>query len=751
DAVKAKLLALGEEYKKKFGIKFLISAKDKGPAEILAALKTRLQSTPSQELDAARFALWEIAKKRHGSQNRNELTAEIQKFLKEFEILGCQISITEKNRERTFCFGDRFKDNHAKVTAKTFFELASLSKTLAAAFAIEYFRKKNIPLSTPVNSLFEKTSSKFRLKSEKPEWAAKTTLVHLMNHTACNLHYVNGVPADRAMPKVSEFVSGNKEYGYEPVKVIHEPGTVFQYSGGGFLVLEHLIETLENKSIQNVTHDFFDQLDLNGLTFEQEFIRDVHYAHGFLDDGTVVAGTRKMFPAFAAGAMGTARDMSRFLSHLTKAFHSTEGSGPISHDTAVQMLYGTDLGSVDFMGTRMGLGVFTAEAGSNRLAIHQGANDGFRCIFVHVFDGPDRDSGFTILANGDNRAVDFIARAAQTIFAELKLDGVDLARIKPEFSAANVPQEQLVNLGYKELLFSAFEEDLPEEITDKGPPDPLAKFNLAVGARVLHTTDQRFARGENLVSAFEPKFDPELYGRQGKIMDSWESVRHNRLTRDTLDLELKKATEVHYVSFSTKYHLGNQAPAVILEARENSKSPWREIVGQIAIDGHAALHVVSADRKTKFKELRVSMVPDGGLSRLAIFDESLPSSEKPKFKPASEAKSSAFAEKIPHPKKPLAPKYPVTPERVAENWKSREIGTEINLASAAYGAKIVSASNEHYGPATQIISPYPPLNMFDGFESARSRTPGHSENVVVELARAEKINRIELEFKFFKN
>ena len=32
----------------------------------------------------------------------------------------------------------------------------------------------------------------------------------------------------------------------------------------------------------------------------------------------------------------------------------------------------------------------------------------------------------------------------------------------------------------------------------------------------------------NLVSPFTPMFDPTLFGRHGKVMDSWESQRHNK-------------------------------------------------------------------------------------------------------------------------------------------------------------------------------------------------------------------------------
>ena len=46
-----------------------------------------------------------------------------------------------------------------------------------------------------------------------------------------------------------------------------------------------------------------------------------------------------------------------------------------------------------------------AEAGANRVMLHQAANDGFRGVYMVCFDGPDVGKGFVILSNGDNPAV----------------------------------------------------------------------------------------------------------------------------------------------------------------------------------------------------------------------------------------------------------------------------------------------------------------------------------------------------------
>lgn len=737
-AIKEQLLTSGKTYRDKFGMKFLISAQGKSGKELLAALNARMGNAPEVELDNARTALWEITRKRLAAHPTNNLQEFITDALKRHKVDAAQVCIsTGESQLQNLAFGS--------ASAKTWFEVASLSKTIGSCFAIEYFRKKGFPLTTPVNAVFARSNSQFRLKSlnsDHPEWADQVTLAHLMSHAALNMHYVSGTPANEPMQNLKELVETS-------VGVLNEPGTKFQYSGAGFLVLEHLIEVLENKKIQDLTRPFLEQLGLSEFSFEQTNLPGMDYATAYDVNGVMIAGGRKLFPAFAAGAMGTAYAMEQFLTKLTSAFHRTEGAGPISHDTAVQMLFGTDKGCRKFMGTKMGLGVFTAEAGPNRLAIHQGANDGYRCLFAHCYEGPDKGLGFTILCNAELNGVLFISEVAQALLKEFNMAGIDTSRFKKTFLSDEIPQEQVVNIGYRDLIFDAFASDLPEEIIEKGPLDPLAKFNLAVGGKVLETTNQGFARAENLLSDHLPVFDPKLFGRQGKIMDSWETVRHNQKPCDELVFALKKLSAISYVAVSTKYHLGNQAQFTRIEGLNAATGQWQELIPKTRLEGHALKQMKTTTGSAIFSQIRIANYPDGGISRLGLYDESLPDAEKSKFAPVEQAQSVVFSDAIGKTQRSLAPHYDATPREIELNWKNA--GDEVDVASLAFGAKILRATNEHYGPAAQVISPYPPLHMFDGMESARSRDLGHFEEVVIQLAKPAAPRRLELDFTYFVN
>ena len=78
-------------------------------------------------------------------------------------------------------------------------------------------------------------------------------------------------------------------------------------------------------------------------------------------------------------------------------------------------------------------------------------------------------------------------------------------------------------------------------------------------------------------------------------------------------------------------------------------------------------------------------------------------------------------------------------------------GEEYNNASTALGASILKATDEHYSPAVLVISPFSPINMFDGMESARSRIPGHFEEVIVKLAKTAPVKNIVMDFTYFVN
>ncbi len=744
------LRSLGEQYLHKFGVKFLISAQGKSASYLLERLKERSLRSEAEELEAAREALWEITQKRLKADpskglSLDRLREQVEDWRLQYGVTGMSLAIMRDGFCQPFTSGDAIRSQLA-MGPDMFLELASLSKTIASVIAVECFQKHGIGLDTSVDKILTEKGSLYRIPSgDKPGWAQEVTLRHLMNHTALSMHYVHGFPLSQTMPKTLDLLLKPQEFGYEPLVLASEPGQTFRYSGGGFLVLEHILELLEGQSIQDIAAKFLQELGITELSFRQSSIAGNLYATGYQHDGAQVGEGRLMFPACAAGAMGTARGMLQFLEVLGRAYRSIEGFGPISHDTARYVLQGADLGSRAFMGADMGLGVFVAEAGDNKLILHQGANDGFRALYLACVEGPDQGKGFVILVNADNQGVPFISQVAKELLRGMSFEGICFNRWPETIEMKNVRQEEIVNVGYKALIFDAFEPTLPEEIQRSGALDPLNSWNMVVGATILQVSNQRFARAENLLSPYVPSFDPNLFGKQGKIMDSWETARHNPKGKDILDIQLKTPGKIAFVKLSTQYHDGNQAEYVRLLGCSSGDGVWQEFLPKTAMGGHSELKIKLLKETPTFEKIRVEIYPDGGLSRLGLYSD-LSKDLSGEFQLQGQAQCRRVPVEIPKSKKPLT-----IPFDSSMIHKSIRKMPRKDLASLASGARVTRVTNEHYGPGAQVISPFPPLHMFDGLESARSRAQGHFEEVEIELGSVSELESIVLDYKFFVN
>ena len=243
----------------------------------------------------------------------------------------------------------------------------------------------------------------------------------------------------------------------------------------------------------------------------------------------------------------------------------------------------------------------------------------------------------TIISNGSHQGVGVNSYVAQEMFRRLNWKGVDCSKF-PSLDQCdqllndpNISEEQVVNIGYKRMVFDAFRHDRAEVLAP-GPPDPLADINLAVGAELISCTDDRFGIAENLVLPTLPRFDPGAFGKQGKIMDSWESRRHNPLPDgDVAVFRLKESSDIRFVMLSTVYHNGNHAHAFRLEGRDAEHTDnWVELIPKSPLQGHAIHRYIVAKELAEIPidMIRVSSIPDGGITRLGLYaDGTLPRDE----------------------------------------------------------------------------------------------------------------------------
>lgn len=414
----------------------------------------------------------------------------VDSLLAKYGVAGSSVAVitpTEHNNDsivRSQVGGMADKEGNIPMFDGTHLEIASLSKPFAAAFAYDYFASRGIPMDSKVNPLLAEAGTRFRLTTadgHPSSWADEATLEHMVNHTGVGMHYVNGVPLTKPFPPVLDLISGTEAkpapYGYASLEMVKQPGTAFHYSGGGFLVMQHLLETREGKPIADIMAPWLDGFGTT-VSLDLSFAHHLpgkHYANGYRDDGSLVESGRLSFPPLAAGALGTSAALADWLRQLSLAYLRPEGCGAISQAAAQAMLNpGPDLGSEAFMRARMGLGMFVFEvassdpaAGPNKWMLHQAANDGFRGLLLVCFDGPDAargPRGVVVLCNGDNQGMLLNAAITRELLQsqlafQPPLQGLDWSAVpsmEDGFSMEGMKQEEIVNLGIKDLVLNAF-------------------------------------------------------------------------------------------------------------------------------------------------------------------------------------------------------------------------------------------------------------------------------------------------------
>lgn len=99
------------------------------------------------------------------------------------------------------------------------------------------------------------------------------------------MHYVSALDSSKAMPASHELLNGYGDQ-YPALRIAKEPGKSFGYSGGGFLVLQYLVEQLTGQDIETATRHWLDAVGLHNFSFAQQPLPQATIAHGYTEAKT---------------------------------------------------------------------------------------------------------------------------------------------------------------------------------------------------------------------------------------------------------------------------------------------------------------------------------------------------------------------------------------------------------------------------------------------------------------------------------
>jgi CubicO group peptidase (beta-lactamase class C family) len=346
------------------------------------------------------------------------------------------------------------------VTDETLFQAASISKPVAAIVALHLVEEGVLDLDSDVN---EKILS-WKVPENEFTREEKVTVRRILSHTAgLTVSGFRGYAEGEPVPNILEVLDGKEPANNDPIRVDVVPGTMFRYSGGGYTVLQLLIEDVTERPLHELAHELvFEPLGMDHSSFEKplpEALADKTSSghrgegppiegHWFLDTGST-----------CCGLWTTPADLARFAIEIQKSLRG-ESNKILTAETAGLMVSPQALGP-------MGLGMSVQRRDGAVYFSHSGGNVGFRC-----FLGASEKGGYgaAIMTNSDNggalmapllRSIateyqwkDYMPREYESIadmvdsYRQLKQDAPD----DPEVS------EGLLNqLGYEMIRAQAFE------------------------------------------------------------------------------------------------------------------------------------------------------------------------------------------------------------------------------------------------------------------------------------------------------
>ncbi|KAI0081323.1 allantoicase [Panus rudis PR-1116 ss-1] len=234
--------------------------------------------------------------------------------------------------------------------------------------------------------------------------------------------------------------------------------------------------------------------------------------------------------------------------------------------------------------------------------------------------------------------------------------------------------------------------------------------SVALGGQICSVSDEFFAEAYHLLLV-EPA--PSLkgqFGPKGALYSGWETRRHNP-SYDWCIIKLGAAGSIFGFDIDTSHFNGNEAPQVSIEALFADSTPnernsqWQEILPKVNV-GPNSRHLFRTPPTGSVNYVKLNMYPDGGIARFRAYGL-------------------------------VTPVLPLKEDAVYD------------LAHVLSGGRVVYTSDQHFGVGSNLILPGRGKDMSDGWETRRSRQPGHKDWAILKLGSPGYLSYAEIDTAHF--
>ena len=281
-----------------------------------------------------------------------------------------------------------------QIDGDTLFPTASLSKWITAYSIMMLVEDQLVDLDAPISEYL----TRWRL----PKSAFNNdsvTIRHLLSHTSGlgdGLGF-GDFQASEPVPSLVESLKKPRSSSGENADIIlaAEPGSNWAYSGGGYLILQLIIEEVSQQSYSSFVNErVFTPLKMTRSNFE--YLGGYENRTEFYDNESTKTPLLKYQASAATGLSSTANDLIQFARANTS---STASSTALSNELVKQMQHptGQELGA-DIWG--LGVMLYAPTGHNNYVFGHDGGNE--PAINSTVRINPESGDALIVLVSGNS-------------------------------------------------------------------------------------------------------------------------------------------------------------------------------------------------------------------------------------------------------------------------------------------------------------------------------------------------------------
>jgi CubicO group peptidase (beta-lactamase class C family) len=325
---------------------------------------------------------------RDDAKTRKEILAR----LAHHKVPGISIALIQGGKvEWARAFGLARDGEEKTLTGKSRFQAASISKPVAALAALLLAQQKKVELDRDLNAQLVSwlvPDNEF-IKKQRP------TIRQVLSHSAgFNVHGFPGYATGTPLPSLLEILDGKKPANTPAIRVVLVPGTKFQYSGGGYCVLQDLLVDVTRTAFPKLMQEqVLGPLGMKLSTYAQPLPREWEAEAAVAHDsaGKPFAGNWNIYPEMAAaGLWTTPSDLALFVLALSRAQQGDKDA--ILTSAMAKAMFAPQLGNY-------GLGIALNGKDRSLSFSHNGSNAGYRCQFIGF---PATGQGAALMTNSDN-------------------------------------------------------------------------------------------------------------------------------------------------------------------------------------------------------------------------------------------------------------------------------------------------------------------------------------------------------------